>query len=211
MVVLGAVGLALTGWVYDAGRRIAGFDSTESAQEIGTLRAKVAELESEVAKLRAANNASESSLQIERAAQKQMAGQVGVLEAENNRLKEENAVLERLAQGEGKDSPINVSRLKVVLDGASGRYRYQFFVSQNGDQRGKEFKGTYQVVVASSDGGMISVPRAGDPDAGRYVIAFRHFRRIDGAFNVPGGMKLKSVEIRLSQDGAVKASQTIAL
>lgn len=211
MIVMGAAALALAGWIYDAGRRIAGFDRSESAQEIGTLRTRVEELTAEVAKLRAAANASESNLQIERVAQQQLTSQVRVLEAENTRLKEENAVFERLAQGESKDSAVLVSRLKVVPD-AGNRFRYQFFVSQNGDQRSKEFKGNYQVVVATQgDGGMMTLPRSGDPDPSRYAIVFRHFRRIDGSFTVPAGTKVRSVEIRLVQEGAVRAAQTVTL
>jgi cell division protein FtsB len=211
MIAMGAAALVLAGWVYDAGRRIAGFDSTETAQEIGALRARVEELTAEVAKLRTANNASESSLQIERVAQQQLTAQVKVLEAENSRLKEENAVFERLAQGDGKESAVVVTRLKVALE-SGNRYRYQFFVSQNGDQRGKEFKGNYQVVVAlQNDGGMITVPRSADPDASRYAIVFRHFRRIDGTFTIPPGASIRSAEIRLMQDGTMRASQSVTL
>lgn len=211
IIVTGGAALAMAGWVYDAGRRIAGFDSSETAQEIGVLTQKVAALEAEVAKLRAANDASESSLQIERTAQQQLTAQVQALEAENNRLKEENAVFERLAQGGGKDSSVTISRLRVFPDGAGGRYRYQFLASQNGDQRGREFKGSVQVAVSSSEspGGIMTFPRPNDPEAGRFAVVFKHFRSIDGMFTIPGGVKPKSVEIRLMQDGAVRATQTV--
>lgn len=214
VAVTGAIALALAGWVYDAGRRIAGYDRSESAQEIGTLREKVAELATEVVTLRAANNAGESSLQIERTAQQQLTAQVRALEAENNRLKEENAVFERLAQGGGKETAITISRLRVFPDGNGGRYRYQFLVAQNGDQRGREFKGNVQVVVTlQSDGagGMMIFPRPDDPEAGRFAVVFKHFRSIDGAFALPGGAKPKSIEIRLMQDGAIRAAQTANL
>lgn len=210
VALTGAVAIALAGWIYDAGRRIAGFDSSETAQEISALTEKVATLEAEVAQLRAANNASESSLQIERTAQQQLTGQVQALEAENNRLKEENAVFERLAGG--KDGGVTLSRLRVFPDGAAGRYRYQFLVSQNSDQRGGEFKGSVQVVVnlpIEGPNGMITLPRPNDPEAGRFAVVFKHFHSIDGYFTIPGGAKPKSVEIRLMQDGAVRAAQTV--
>lgn len=210
--VTGGVALALAGWVYDAGRRIAGFDSSETAQEIGGLRERVTTLQAEVARLQAANNASESSLQIERTAQQQLTAQVQALEAENNKLKEENAVFERLAQGGNKESSITLSRLKVFPDGAGGRYRYQFLVSQNGEQRGREFNGSVQVVAnlpIDGPGGIMTFPRPNDPEAGRFAVVFKHFRSIDGAFNLPSGVKPKSVEVRLMQGGAVRAAQTV--
>lgn len=212
VAVTGGIALALAGWIYDAGRQIAGFDRSESAQEIGILRTKVADLEAEVEKLRAASNASESSLQIERTAQQQLTAQVKTLEAENNRLKEENAVFERLAQGEGKDGAVTISRLRVFADDTGGRYRYQFLAAQNGEQRGREFKGSVQVAVTlQSDGagGIMTFPRPNDTDAGRFAVVFKHFRSIDGTFTLPGGAKPKSVEIRLMQDGAVRAAQTV--
>ena len=167
-----------------------------------------------MASLRAANNAGESSLQIERTAQQQLTAQVRALETENNRLKEENAVFERLAQGGGKDGAVSISRLRVFPDGTGGRYRYQFLVAQNGDQRGREFKGKVEVVAnlpAEGAGGMMVFPRPDDPDAGRFVVIFKHFRSIDGVFTIPGGAKPTSVEIRLMQDGALRATQTVNL
>ncbi len=214
VAVTGALALAMGGWVYDAGRRIAGFDRSESAQEIGALREKVSIFEAELEKLRAVNNAGESSLQIERTAQQQLTAQVNALEAENNRLKEENAVFERLARGDGKESAISISRLRVFSEGGAGRYRYQFLVAQNGDQRGREFKGNVEVVATlppEGGGGMMVFPRPNDPEAARFVVIFKHFRSIDGVFTVPGGVKPKSVEIRLMQDGALRVAQTVNL
>lgn len=110
LVVTGAMMLALAGWIYDAGRRIAGFDRSESTQEIDALREKVIDSEIEIGKLRAANNASDSSMQIERTAQQQLTARVKMLEADNSRLKEENAVFERLVKGGGKVNAIAGSR-----------------------------------------------------------------------------------------------------
>lgn len=211
----GALAIALAGWVYDAGRRIAGFDRSESTQEIGALREKLAELEAEVVKLRAANNAGESSLQIEKTAQLQLTAQVRSLEAENNRLKEENAVFERLSQGGGgREGQITISRLRVFPEGAAGRYRYQFLVAQTGQNRGHEFRGSVQVVAHLPPGapdGMMVFPKADDPDPARFAVVFKHFRSIDGAFALPVGVQPKRFEIRIVQDGAVRAVQTVSL
>ncbi len=44
-----SISIALAGWVYDAGRKIAGFDRRETEQEITALRSRVEELEQEAA------------------------------------------------------------------------------------------------------------------------------------------------------------------
>jgi hypothetical protein len=90
--------LGLAVWVFDAGRRIAGFDQNE----LSTLQSANAALEDEVARLRSLLAASENNLQIEQGAQKQLSDKHRVLTEENTKLKEELAVLERLSRQKSK-------------------------------------------------------------------------------------------------------------
>lgn len=89
-----AVILVLIAWVFDFGRQFAGFRQ----DEIRALQAANAALQEEVDRLRAQLAASQNDLQIERAAQKALTEKHSALLAENVRLKEELAVLERLAK-----------------------------------------------------------------------------------------------------------------
>ncbi len=90
--------LGLAVWIFDAGRRIAGFDQNE----VSTLQSANAMLDEEVARLRSLLAASENNLQIERAAQKQFSEKHSALIEENAKLKEELAVLERLSKQRGR-------------------------------------------------------------------------------------------------------------
>jgi len=58
---------------------------------------------------------------------------------------------------------------------------------------------------------MIQIPAANDPATSQYRVSFRHFRRLEGSFMVPGDALIKRVEARLLQDGVVKASQSVSL
>jgi hypothetical protein len=100
MFVLLAAALLVAGWIYDTGRRIAGFDRSESNQELGELRDKVAQLQQELEQQRRIADAGESGVQIERSTRQQLSLQVKRLETENARLKEDLASFEALAQGE---------------------------------------------------------------------------------------------------------------
>src|SRR6266702_8305574 len=80
MLVFLSCSLALAAWMYDAGRRFAGFDRSELEQEFARLRESMGRLESEAARLRSIANASESRLKIEQTAQAQLASQVKTLE-----------------------------------------------------------------------------------------------------------------------------------
>ena len=215
MALIGIVTLAfvLANWIYDSGRRFAGYDRSASDAEIGTLRAKVAQLETENAQLREVANAGDSNLQIERTTRDQLSRQVKTLEDETTHLKENLAVFDNLAKGGSKGESISIGRLRVEPDGVAGHYRYRLLVSRQGEQAGEEFRGNLQfyltVQQANRDGAMIILPRPNDPDAARFAISFRSFRSIEGRFQIDPEARIKRVEVRLVEGNAVKASQSI--
>lgn len=209
-----SLSLSIAGWVYDAGRQIAGFDQKETAQELAGLRERIAVLEQEAAGLRTVVNSGESSLQIERTAQQQLARQVKSLEEENSRLKEEMAFFENLAAAEGRDAGFSINRLRVEPDALPGRYRFRALAATQGGKKDREFKGSLQLVINLQQDGksaMMILPAAEDPNRQRYNISFKHFQRVDGSFQVPAGARVASVEVRLVQDGTVRAAQTVTL
>lgn len=213
-IVVFSTSLALAGWIYDAGRRFAGFDRSETEQEMRILRDQVAELQKEEARLRALVNSGESSMQIERTAQQQLARQMKTLEEENARLKEDQAFFENLAVAEGKEAGFSLNRLRVDPDSVPGQYRYRALAAAQGGKKDREFKGSLQLVVGLQQDGksaMMVFPAANDPNRQRFNISFKHFLRVDGTFQVPAGARVTSVELRLMQDGVMRATQTMTL
>lgn len=209
-----SISIALAGWVYDAGRKIAGFDRRETEQEMMSLRDRVDELQREAAKLRALVNAGESNVQIERTAQQQLVRQVKALEQENGRLKEDLAFFENLASAEGKEAGFTINRLRVEPNGAPGHYRYRLLAAAQGGKKDREFRGSVQFVISLQQEGksaMMILPEPNDPTRQRFNINFKHFQRVDGTFQVPAGARVSSVEARLIQDGVTRASQTVTL
>jgi len=144
MVAALAVSLVIAAWLYDAGRRFAGFDRSETEQELAQLRASVAKLEEEMRHLRSIANASESRLKIEQSAQTQLGAQVKALEEQNTRLKEDLAFFENLTPAVDK---LSIHRFKVEPDALPGEYRYRLLVLQGG-RRDREFHGSMQLSSA---------------------------------------------------------------
>lgn len=209
-----SISIALAGWVYDAGRKIAGFDRRETEQEMTALRSRVEALQQETAKLRALANASESNVQIERTAQQQLVRQVKALEQENGRLKEDLAFFENLAAAEGREAGFTINRLRVEPNGNPGHYRYRLLAAAQGGKKDREFRGSVQLVInlqQEGKGAMMILPEQNDPTRQRFNIVFKHFQRVEGSFQIPLEARVTSVEARLIQDGVVRASQTVAL
>lgn len=209
-----SVSLALAAWIYDTGRRFAGFDSEESGREIQALRAKIADLDGELSKLRSVTGSGESALQIERATQQQLALQVRALESENAGLKQDLAFFEGLipASESGGEVGVKINRLRVDPESVAGQYRYRMLLVYNGGRQTKEFKGMLQLLVKVQQGGkdvMMTFPSAIDPNPQRFHVEITHFQRAEGVFSVPAGVLLKGVEARLMQDGVVRARQSM--
>lgn len=205
--------LAVAAWIYNAGRRIGGFDSGEAKQALSQLRERVGTLTKESAALRASVNASESKLEIERAVQAQLTKQVKTLEDENARLKEDLAFFDNLIPSTRHDNSLLISRFRVDPGDLPGEFRYRLLLMQGGE-RVQPFRGNLQLLVSLQQDGknaIITVPEVAADKA--YKLSFKYFQRVEGTFRVPPGAKVEAVRVRIYQDGSahVRATQSFNL
>lgn len=197
LVAILSISITLALWMYDAGRRFAGFDATAASEELATLHGRIAQLEEEAKQLRSV----ESRVQIEKTAQQQLVKQLKVVEAENARLREDLAFFENLAAGRGEDK-LAVSRFKVESNAMPGEYRYRILVTQGGKDR--EFLGRLQLVVSMRQGGRdvtLVIPDEKAPESAAYRVQFRRFFSTEGTFKVDPAATVRSVQVRVFEQG----------
>jgi hypothetical protein len=214
VVVLTGISLALAGWVYSAGMRFAGFNQSATEQEITEMRTMIERLTAELEVARKSSNVSESRLTIESTSNERLLSQLRTLEEENNRLQADLSMFEGLANPSRDASGVSISRLQVEPTGAAGQYSYKFFLSQASERKDRELKGLVQIAATVQRGRetvMMQFPAVGEGIAGKSPVSFRHFRRMEGTFNLETDARLIRVEVRLIQDGVIKASQSVAL
>jgi uncharacterized protein DUF6776 len=207
MMVMLAVSLALAAWMYDAGRRFAGFDRTELELEVSKLKESLSDVKSEAARLRSIATASESRLKIEQAAQQQLAGQVKALEDENNRLREDLAFFDTLIPAERRGDKVSILGFKVDRDVLPGEYRYRLLVLQGG-KRDRSFSGSLQLIIEVQRDGrndMILMPNPADAGSAAFKLSFKYFHRVEGTFRVPAEVKVRSVQVRVMESGSGEA------
>lgn len=202
--VVAAVSLAMAAWMYDAGRRFAGFDQSEVQEELANLRSSVVRLQGETEKLRAVSNGADARVKIEQGVQQQLSAQVKQLELENTRLKEDLAFFEGLMPSDRRNEPVSIHRLKVEPGPLSGEYRYRLLVMQGG-RRDKEFQGAIQVLVDLQDRGRSDIIDAAGSEVaenGMRKLNFRFFRRVEGSFRVPPSAKVRAVQVKVFENGS---------
>ena len=203
---------AAAGWIYDAGRRFAGFDHNEVQEELRVVRGQMATANAELERLRALANAAESRVAIERTAQQKLAQQIRVLEQDNVRAREELATFESMLTSEARNlNQLSIYRFKVEPDVLPGEYRYRLLILTPSSRRDRDFNGRLELVVNLTEGGqsaMMSFPEQADAGAAAFKLSFRYFRRVEGTFRVSPKAKVESVQARIYEGGSSEPRAT---
>jgi uncharacterized protein DUF6776 len=217
IAVLLGISAAAAAWIYDAGRRFAGFDQSQVQEELNRVRRELNGARAELEQLRAIANAADSRVSIERTAQQKLAQQIRVLEQENVRVREELATLESMLSSEGRNANVlSIHRFKVEPDVLPGEYRYRLLLLTPSTRRATEFTGRLELVVSLQEGGrnvMMSFPEQAEAGAAAFRLAFKYFRRVEGTFRVSPKAKVDSVQVRVYESGSTqpRATHTVTL
>ena len=212
------ISAASAAWIYDAGRRFAGFDRNEVETELSSVRGQLSAAQDELEKLRAVANASDSRLAIERTAQQKLAQQIRALEQDNARLREELGTLDGMLSSDARaGTSLTIYRFKVEPDVLPGEYRYHLLLVTPRARSEREFNGRLELVVNLTEdghGAMMTFPEAGDSGAGAFKLAFKYFRRVEGTFRVNPKAKVENVQARIYENGSnqqPRATSTVSL
>lgn len=217
LAVLLSFSVALAAWMYDAGRRFAGFDRGEVQDELVGMRRELESTRGELAKLRAIANAADSKMSIERTAQVQLARQIRSLEQDNARLREDLAIFENMLSVETRSvQALNIQRFKVEPEGLPGEYRYRMLLLTGNRRDRGDFQGRLELLVGVQQEGknaIILIPDRAAADGPPFKLAFRNFFRVEGTFRVDPKTKVSTVQVRIFETGTAqaKATQSVTL
>ena len=206
--------LVLAWWMYDSGRKFAGFDSGQAEREMARQAELNARLQAENAALRHEVAVSERQLQIEHSTYGDLAKQVKELSNENTGLKEDLAFFQSLLSAGSKEA-VSIYRFNVEPDTLPGEYRYRLLLLQMGPRQ-KEFQGKLQFVIDVLQNGqksVMTIPNENGPELQAYNVNFKYYQRIEGSFRVEPGASATSVQVRVFENGSSEAKlmQTVNL
>ncbi|HTE14847.1 MAG TPA: DUF6776 family protein [Burkholderiales bacterium] len=206
-ILLGGVALAVLGasWAtYHFGSEFAGFRKSEIEGEMKRLNELTVKQAAEIADIRTKLAAAESQRQIESVTYGDLAKQVKMLSNENATLKDDLAFFQSLLPAAGHDDAIALGRLKVEPDAVPGEFKYRVLLVQGG-QRPADFLGHVQIVVSALQGAekiVLALPPVADGKMREYQLNFKSFQRVEGVFKIAPGAVVKTVQVRVYQNGA---------
>jgi len=215
LAVTGTAAVVLLWLAYHYGQIFAGFEQHGVERALKKLATDNVQLEKANARLKSELAVIERQLQIERATYTDLVKQVKALSNENARLKEDVALMQTISAPGAKIEGVRVSSVRVEPNPVAGEYNYRIVLLQTGS-RAKPFQGSYQLVVNLLQDGKrmgMTVPATGDRSANGYQLDFRVHQRIDGTFKVSPDAVVRSVQVRVFEDGQAqpKVMQTVTL
>lgn len=215
VIVLALVIFLLARATYDFGKKFAGFDQSEADHEVQRLSETNARLQQEVAQLRGEFARHERQQQIERATYADLVKQMKALSEENATLKQDVAFFQTLMPSGGKEGGVTINLFKVQNDALPGEYRYRLLLTQTG-QRSRDFRGSLQFVVNLQQDNkkvVMTLPADADKNSKAYQVNFRFYQRIEGSFRVGPDAVVKSLQVRLFEEGGrdPKLTQTASV
>lgn len=177
-------------------------------RDIEGLRQQMQAQREELNVLRSTAGTGQNAVSIERASQQQLLDRIQVLEAQNAALKEDILLFERLIPVAGEGGGIRFENFRVGQE-APGRFRYRLLLAFQPDRQNPDFHGRLQLVVdyaVSGKKGRILLPEKRETLAD-YQLELKRFLRREGAFELPEGAVLLSVEARVLQGDTLKSRQ----
>lgn len=200
-----AIAVAGLGWMaYHFGLTFAGFRQSETAGVMAKLNETVSRQQQEIAEMRAQAIQAKRELQMERATYGQLAKQLKSLTEQNAALKEDLAFFQSLMPAGGGDTALTINRFQVAADGMPGEYRYRLLLVRTG-RRGGEFQGRLQFVinlVQDEQRVVLMLPLENDTQARDFQLSFKFFQRIEGSFKVSPDAVVKSLQVRVFENGS---------
>jgi len=202
--ILGALFLVILGYSLSYWRYAGG--------NAAVLREEVSRLELENRKLHTQAIHVERQQQITTVAQSDLTKDLGTLQEENVRLKEDVAFYRSILEDSAGVAVIKLHTFKVSQGARPGEYQYRLLLVQSG-KHDKNVQGSLQLtVIGNKDGKQVMQQVMGDKTqqhSGK--VNFKYYQPIEGSFTLPAQVAPQSLEAKFFQTGSTEPKLTQAL
>jgi hypothetical protein len=193
---------ALALWAFEQGKQIAGVEAG-SREELRYLQSENQRISALLEKAQSLVNTSQSQIIAEQTAQKELVAQIRRLEADNQDLRDDLGFFERLIPAGSGVSSARIRSVQAELLTPT-QVRWQVLVIQAA-KNPTAFKGTIELAAS---GTMAGKPFSMTPQGSPREVSLMQYVRSTGVFDIPIGVQIKSLTVKLVQNGAVKSVQT---
>jgi len=199
-------------WGFDFGQFLGGFDRGAITERQTRLEADAVTVREENGQLRARLAELESDLNFAHGAQTTLSRQAHDLQSENALMKEELAFLRTLFSDAGKPGTFTIQSLSAERD-RDNSYRFSMLVVRGG-KPSDEFSGELSIIANVAAGGhnsTLTLPDDQPDTAAALKLRFKYYQRVEGSFRVPPGGQLRGLQARVLEAGQTTPRATRSL
>jgi hypothetical protein len=202
-----AIGL----WAFEFGRDIAGLEKGTKDElahlqaELATAHTELAQAKEERDKAQSIANTAGTLITAEKASHERVLAQVKQLEADNRSLRDDLGFFEKLIPTAGVDG-LAIRGLQADLQNGT-KLKWQVLVIQS-NKNSAEFNGRLDVTFS---GTLAGKPWVAPLPGGPQPIKVRQYGRMEGEFEVPDQVVVKTVLAKVMDGAVVKSTQAIKL
>lgn len=229
LLVILALGAALGSGLYEYALRLAGVAPQVSSSELAQLRGEHDRLVADNQLLQNRLSAADGRIEIERAANAQLAAELRLAQKESGDLRNDLAFFEQLIPGDPRSGQVSIRSAELERQGQALRYRV---LLMRGGRPSGEFRGQLQFSASGTRGGTSAtidlqpfvpasatvspgapgtLPEGNVPASNPLVLSFRQYQRAEGMLDLPTGFVAKSITVRVLEGGAVRSQSTVNL
>ena len=195
--------IALIWFAYNSGLEFAGFHRGATQRELTSLRAQLAALRQDNARLAGQVAQFQQQLQMEQGRNLEITRQMKNQSEENIRLQDDLSFFQNLTAGNGKEGELAIHRLALERDKVPGEYIVRMLLVQSG-VRAKEFSGGYQLIATLLQNGRKTTRVFPSSESGleQFQLKFKYYQRLEQNLRLSADVQLQSIQVRLFAQGA---------
>ncbi|MDE2089071.1 MAG: hypothetical protein KGJ12_03505 [Gammaproteobacteria bacterium] len=202
-VFVAIVLVACAAWLFDYGRREAGFDSTAAATERRRLMDRVATLDKANTRLSEQAVLLTRTLQIDRQANADVKRTLNRLQSEIIELREEVAFYRSIVSPSGPRSGLNIQSFKVEYMGRGRLYHYVLVLTRMLKDRAI-VRGFVTLEIEGTQRGSprkLTLSDITTPSMKQISFSFKYFQDLEGNIQLPQGFTAKNVVVHVLTRG----------
>lgn len=166
-----------------------------AAGDLNILTSQVQQLALENQSLQAKIVHHERQLQVEQAAQANLAKELAVLQEEDMRIKEDIEFYKSILKvAPGATGELKLHSFKLTRGSLANQYNYNILLMQSG-KHDKLVQGQLNLVLSGTRGGQpVILPVSGVTEAEGIKINFKYYQRVEGSFVIPDDVAGQALE-----------------
>ncbi len=204
LLILGGILLLIGGYtVFDYGRFLAGFDSTQANRVQEELLHAKEQMEDEIETLRQEKALLERARQIERKAYDELDGTIKNLQAEILELKEELAFYRGIVSPREASTGLQLQKFSIEPNGPSRSYHYKVVLTQvlKNDRLASGQVQLYLDGIHGSEPKSLTLKDVTEKSVSELSYRFKYFQNLEGDIELPENFTLLRATVKILPRG----------